>query len=111
MDYLVAEPFDIPARFHLTIGIGRESRKMPVGHISMLQTLDSPIALFEDAIKTIEARFPTQSDLSVPEDPSVSTTPFMQNKSGVIEPRISGQVRYRTREKRQQPAAADVPRR
>ena len=49
LDYLIAEPFEIPARFHVTVGAGSGGKRMPVGHVSMLQSLDSPIALFEDA--------------------------------------------------------------
>ncbi len=94
LDYLVAEPFEIPKRFHVTIGVGRESKVMPVAHVSMLQTLDSPIALFEDAIKSLDSRMPAQSQLGIPQDPLVCTTPLMQNEHGVIEPRISGQIRY-----------------
>ena len=94
MDYLIAEPFEIPARFHLTIGTGQNSKKMPVTHISMLETLDTPIALFEDAIQTLEARFPAQSDVAVSEDPLVCMTPLMQNSEGTIEPKIDGQSTF-----------------
>jgi len=94
LDYLVAEPFEIPTRFHVQIGTGRDSNVMPVAHVSMLQTLDSPIALFEDALKVIESRFPVQSQLNIPQDPLVCTTPLMQNKQGIIEPRVSGHIRY-----------------
>ena len=94
LDYLIAEPFEIPERFHLTIGLGHNAKKMPVAHVTMLETLDSPIALFEDAIKIIENRFPAQSDLSIPQDPLVCTTPLIQNKLGIMEPHFSGQQRY-----------------
>ena len=94
LDYLIAEPFEIPTRFHMTIRADIGGKKMPVGHVSMLQTLDSPIALFEDAIKAIEARFPAQSKISVPEDPLVCTTPLMQNANGIIKPRIMGRTQY-----------------
>ena len=96
LDYLVAEPFKIPQKFHVQIRNfeTRDSTTMPVGHVSMLQTLDSPIALFEDALKVIENRFPAQSELEIPQHPLVCTTPLMQNKQGIIEPRISGQIRY-----------------
>jgi len=94
LDYLIAEPFEIPGRFHLTIGVGHDAKKTPVAHVSMLETLDTPIALFEDAIRTIESRFPAQSDLNVPQDPLICTTPLMQNKFGIIDPHFSGRVRY-----------------
>ena len=58
---------------------------MPVAHIAMLQTLDTPIALFEDDIQTLEARFPAQSDVAVSADPLVCMTPMMQNSEGTIQ--------------------------
>jgi hypothetical protein len=81
-DYLIAESFSVPERFHLHVG----DTRMPVGHVAMLQTLDSPIALFEDAVRVLEERFPTQSNLTVPQDPLVCTTPLVQNPAGVIVP-------------------------
>lgn len=94
LDYLVAEPFEVPKRYHIKIGQGVDSRKMPVAHISMLNTLNSPIALYEDAIKALESRMPEQSELDIPQNPLVCTTPLMQNEYQVIEPRISGQFKY-----------------
>jgi hypothetical protein len=93
-DYLVAEPFEVPKRYHIKIRQGADFRKMPVAHVSMLNKLDSPMALFEDSINSIESRMPAQTELSIPEDPLVCTTPLMQNKFQVIEPRVSGQCRY-----------------
>lgn len=94
LDYLIAEPFEIPRRFHIRVGSGHDSKVMPVAHISMLETLDSPIALFEDALKVIESRFPAHSELAIPQDPLVCATPLMQNRKGLIEPRVSGQILY-----------------
>lgn len=96
LDYLVADPFEIPQRFYIQVGNmeRRNSTIMPVAHVSMLQTLDSPITLFEDAMRVIEDRFPAQSELDIPQQPIVCTTPLMQNEQGVIEPRFSGQIRY-----------------
>ncbi|MYE89444.1 hypothetical protein F4X33_10665 [Candidatus Poribacteria bacterium] len=96
LDYLVAEPFEIPQRFYIQIGNmdTPDTTLVPVAHVSMLQTLDSPIILFEDALKIIEDRFPAQSQLDIPQQPIVCTTPLMQNQQGVIEPRFSSQIRY-----------------
>jgi hypothetical protein len=30
LDYLIAEPFEVPVRFHVTLGVGADARKMPV---------------------------------------------------------------------------------
>ena len=94
-DYLIAEPFDIPPRFYVTIGIGSEAKQMPVAHVAVVQPPNAPIALFEEAIEAIEKRFPTQSNVSIPDDPLICTTPLMQNADGVIEPKVDGQVRYK----------------
>ena len=96
LDYLVAEPFEIPQRFYIHIGDmdTSDTTLVPVAHVSMLQTLDSPITLFEDALRIIEDRFPAQSQLDIPQQPIVCTTPLMQNQQEVIEPRFSGQIRY-----------------
>ena len=51
LDYLIAEPFEIPERCNITIMDGLSTKSMPVTHIDMLQILDSPIDLFEDVIK------------------------------------------------------------
>lgn len=94
IDYLVAESFEIPTRFHLRVSVGTESKVMPVAHVSMLRTLDSPIALFEDAIKQLDSCLPVQSQLGIGRDPLVCTTPLVQNQHGVIEPQIGGRIRY-----------------
>ena len=90
LDYLIAEPFPVPARFHLNIG----GTRMPVGHVAMLSGLDSPIALFEDAIEVLEDRFPEQSAIEMPQDPLVCTTPLAQDANGVIVPSMQGTGRY-----------------
>jgi hypothetical protein len=94
LDYLVAESFGIPQRFHVKIGSGPKPKVMPVAHVSMLKSSDSPIALFEDAIKSIEKRIPAQTQERISQDPLVCTTPLMQNKQGIIEPSFSGQIQY-----------------
>ncbi len=96
LDYLVADPFEIPPRFYIEIGNmeAHDSTLAPVAHVSMLQILDSPITLFEDALRVIEDRFPAQSQLDIPQHPIICTTPLMQNEQGIIEPRFSGQIRY-----------------
>jgi hypothetical protein len=93
-DYLVAEAFDVPTRFHVKVSAGRRTKRMPVGHVSLLDALETSITLFEDAIRTLEDRFPAQSDILVPKDPLVCTTPLMQNSKGVIEPRVTRQIHY-----------------
>ncbi len=94
LDYLIAEPFEIPKRFHIRIGTGPGSEIMPIAHSTSLEVMDSPIALFEDALKIIEGRFPSQSQIDIPHEPLVCTTPLMQNRHKVIEPNFSKQTRF-----------------
>ena len=84
LDYLIAEPFEIPKRFH--VRIGHDSKTMPIAQVAILRVLDSKIALFEDALKVIEGRFPSQSHIDIPQEPLVCTTPLVQNEQGIIEP-------------------------
>lgn len=86
IDYLIVEPFEIPKRFHVRVGAGSDFETMPVAQAAILQALDSRTALFEDALKVIEERFPFQSDIEIPQEPLVCTTPLIQNEQGVIEP-------------------------
>ena len=67
---------------------------MPVAHVSMLDTLDSPIALFEDALKALESQMPAQSRVTIPQDPIACTTPLMQDSGGTIRPHFTGQRRF-----------------
>jgi len=93
LDYLIAEPFSVPKSFH--ISIGNANKKMPVGHIAMLSTLDSPIAIFEDALRQVEARFPAQSEIEIPQEQLLFTmTPLLRNSKGIIEPFYSKIKRY-----------------
>ncbi len=94
LDYLIAEPFEIPKRFHIRIGTGPRSEIMPIAHLASLEVLSSPIALFEDALKVIEGRFPSQSQIDIPQEPLVCTTPLMQNEHKAIEPQFSKQTRF-----------------
>ena len=74
----------IPKTFH--VRIGPDSKTMPIAQVAILRVLDSKIALFEDALKVIEGRFPSQSHIDIPQEPLVCTTPLIQNEQGVIEP-------------------------
>ncbi|MYF98364.1 hypothetical protein F4212_04420 [Candidatus Poribacteria bacterium] len=53
LDYLIAEPFEIPQRFHVRIGTGPKSEIMPIAHVTSLEVSSSPIALFEDALRLL----------------------------------------------------------
>ena len=94
LDYLIAGPFEIPSRFHIAVGSGAEEKRLPVAHSSMIQTLDSPIALFEDAIQVLEEGMPVQSEISIPSDPLVCTTALRQGDDGTLQPSVGAQARF-----------------
>jgi len=81
-DYLIARPFEIPKNFYIFIN----NERVPVGHITMLKTLDSPLAIFEDAIKEVEDSFPAQSAISISESPIICITALRGDEDGNIYP-------------------------
>lgn len=91
-DYLIARPFTIPERFHITLGHSGE--KMAVASTAVLGTLNTPIALFEDAIEQIEKDFPAQSNVTVPSHPLVCVTPLLGDEQGNIRPVFTHARRY-----------------
>ena len=94
LDYLIADSFEIPKQFHLQVQTEGKPEIMPVAHVGVLPEMGGSIALFEEAIKCLESRMQAQSDIEIPEDPLVCTTPLMQNERGVIVPVIEGHFRY-----------------
>ncbi|MCP4607533.1 MAG: hypothetical protein GY845_02295 [Planctomycetes bacterium] len=90
LDYQIAKSFPIPERFHIQVG----SHKMPVEHISQLRLLDSPIALFEDAIRETEELFPGQHDMKIPDSPIVCVTPLYGDDDTDPIPHFEGTQRY-----------------
>lgn len=86
IDYLIAAPYPIPKRYHLLITENSKEEKMPVFLAGMLKTLDSPIALYEDAIKEIASNIPAQTELEVSANPLCCVTPLFADDENVITP-------------------------
>jgi hypothetical protein len=82
LDYLIARPFPIPDRFHLEIEENGTRTRIAAAPQEYLNGLDSPIALFEDAIKEIEADFPAQTGLNIPKDPLMCSTALLADDAG-----------------------------
>ena len=76
-DYLIAQQFSIPERFHVEIEENGKRRRSPVAPKELLNGLDSPITLFEDAIKAIEVDLPPYG-LAIPEAPLFCTTALLR---------------------------------
>jgi hypothetical protein len=82
IDYVIARPFPIPERFHVGV-VGKDGEKrLAVAGQELLSALDSPIALFEDAIKAIDAELPAQTGFSIPEQPVFCTTALWMDDVG-----------------------------
>lgn len=94
MDYLIAKPYPIPKQFHMGIVEGSTRQEMAVFHANFLHTLDSPIALFEEAIKDIEDGLPAQTNLKVSATPLTCLTPLLGTDDGKIVPVFKGSQRY-----------------
>lgn len=82
LDYLIARQFPIPERFHLEIEENGKRKRIAVAPQEYLNGLDSPVALFEDAIKEIEADLPAQTGVSIGEAPLFSSTALLADGSG-----------------------------
>jgi len=84
VDYLIAKPFPIPQCFQVQILPKLPVKNVPVTHVNVLQSLDSNIVIFEDAIKQLESDLPAQSNLSISKTPLVCITPLLGEENGKI---------------------------
>jgi hypothetical protein len=95
VDYLIAKPFPIPERFHYSVRIeDSTSQNLKVAHESVFALSDSPIALFEDAIKFLESEIPSQTELQISQSPIVCVTPLMGEEGGKIYPSYDATDRF-----------------
>jgi|GEM_PF-1134832 len=82
LDYPVARSFSVPDRFHLEFEDDGELRRIPVAPLDVLNCLESPIALWEDAIKAVEADLPALTRLRIPNDPILCSTALLTDEDG-----------------------------
>jgi hypothetical protein len=82
LDYPIAQSFAVPSRFHLEFEDDGQLRRIPVAPLEVLNSLDSPIALWEDAINAIEADLPAHTSLRVPNDPILCSTALLSDDAG-----------------------------
>ncbi len=88
-DYLIAQPFSIPERFHMTVTEAGVKRRLPVTHISQVELAGSRVDLFEEAIVELEKQMPIQTKLTIGSRPLVCITPLLGDDEGGIEPRFT----------------------
>jgi len=95
-DYLIAQPFPIPERFHTTIVEGNAQKRMAVIHLDSLQSVGGPQVLFDDAFVALERQLPAQTNLSIGQQPLICITPLLADDNGEITPSFKGRTRTRT---------------
>ena len=98
VDYLIAQPFPIPERFHTTFVEGDTKKKLPVIHITSVEPLGGHEVLFEEAFVELEKQLPAQTRLKIGQQPLLCITPLMIDDSGEIKPHFSGRTKIATKE-------------
>jgi hypothetical protein len=93
LDYQIAQPFSVPEAFHTTVMEDGRTVKCPVAHVSMLD-LRKPLPMYEEALKSIESGFPSQTRLSIPIGVLVCVTALGENPDGEIVPWVAGELRF-----------------
>ncbi len=87
-DYLIAQVFPVPERFHMKISDGANERKLPAGHTSVMQMVGYA-AFFEDVMVELEKQLPIQSNLSIGQHPLMVVTPLYADDDGTIYPKFT----------------------
>lgn len=93
VDYLIAQPFPVPERFHTTIVEGNSHTKLPVVHLTSIEPLGGPQVLFEEAFVALEQLLPAQTDLSIGQQPLLCITPLLAGDDGQIKPNFKGRTK------------------
>jgi hypothetical protein len=96
-DYLIGAAFPVPDRFHIRSSGPLGEVPVPVCHRSVLEVLDSPIGVFEDAIRSLNAALPSQTKLTIGNSPLVCITSLVGDEHGTIRPVIAGIQRFARR--------------
>jgi len=82
-DYLIARSFPIPETFCMD---GNS-----VTHRSVLEFPGASIALFAEAIETLQTELPSQTLFDIPDQPLICLTPLLKDDEGGIRPVITGE--------------------
>lgn len=92
VDYLIARPFPIPEAFH--VRLAGSGAKQPVAFRRALDVLSTPLAIFEEAIRTLNADLPAQTKLEIPPQPLVCVTTLLGEDDGNMQVVISAKKRF-----------------
>jgi len=85
-DYLIAQSFEIPERFHTTIHNGDISEKVPMATYEGIRATVPFSLLFEDVIQEMEKQIPKQTKLGIGQQPIVCMTPLLGDEDGKLRP-------------------------
>lgn len=85
-DYMVAQMFPLPERFHTTIHEGDEAHKLAAVSMHALGPFGGVHILFEDAFRQLEKELPASTNLNIGRDPLVCITPLLVDDGGEIHP-------------------------
>jgi len=77
-DHLIARSFPIPETFQMD---GR-----PVTHQSALEHHGASIALFAEALETLQSELPAETPLEIPDQPLACLTPLLRTSDGNLRP-------------------------
>ncbi|MGH9419752.1 MAG: hypothetical protein ACRD3J_07260 [Thermoanaerobaculia bacterium] len=86
LDYMVARPFPIPARFSTKFIEPGKQATYPVIHHDAAMELGGIDQLFFDALDEMQSGFPAQTELAVPESPLIRITALFGDADGRIVP-------------------------
>ena len=85
-DYMIAQVFPIPERFHPTFNEAGDRRKMAVIALDSLEPCGGVQVLFNDAFQQLEAQLPATTKLSIGRDPLVCITPLLGEDNSELLP-------------------------
>jgi transcription initiation factor IIF auxiliary subunit len=85
-DYLIAQSFEIPERFHTTIYNEHGSDKLPVASYNGIRATVPFATLFEDVMQEMEKQIPKQTTLRIGQQPIVCMTPLLADEDGTMCP-------------------------
>jgi hypothetical protein len=92
-DYLIAQPFPIPERFHTRLLNCPEQPKLSIAAFQALQPDGGVQILFEDAFKELDKQLPMQTKLTIGSDPLVCITPLLADDNDKLHPQTERQGR------------------
>jgi len=85
-DYLIAQSFEIPERFHTTVHNEHGSDKLPMTTYNGIQATVPFVELFEDVIQEMEKQVPKQTTFRIGQQPIVCMTPLLGDEDGNMRP-------------------------